>query len=60
METKEQTEHPFLKLTITHIGFKMKQRTYDLILDASLGGIYMQHLQYKGNFIYIYIMYLLK
>lgn len=47
METVDDVETPFLKLHIDRIGTEMKQRTFDMKIEAYLGAIYLQHLQYK-------------
>ncbi|KAK3690734.1 hypothetical protein RRG08_061173 [Elysia crispata] len=46
-ETKDNVELPFLRLSIHGIGVDLKARTFDLALEAFIGGIYLQHLQYK-------------
>ena len=48
-ETKDNVELPFLRLSIHGIGVDLKARTFDLALEAFIGGIYLQHLQYKGT-----------
>ncbi|XP_059141648.1 intermembrane lipid transfer protein VPS13A-like [Physella acuta] len=47
LETVEEKDIPFLKLTVNKIGVDMKARTFDLTVDGYLGGIYLQHMQYK-------------
>lgn len=48
-ETSNGVESPFLKLIVTRIGANMKARTFDLDVEAYLGGIFLQHLQYKSK-----------
>ncbi|GFS18417.1 vacuolar protein sorting-associated protein 13C [Elysia marginata] len=46
-KTKVDVELTFLRLSIHGVGVNLKARTFDLSLDAFVGGIYLQHLQYK-------------
>ena len=40
---------PMLKLVVDALGTEVKVRTFDLSVSAYLGGIYLQHMQFKGN-----------
>ncbi|BFZ25790.1 hypothetical protein BsWGS_28827 [Bradybaena similaris] len=46
-EAVDGGESPFLKLIVTRIGAHVKARSFDLSVNAYLGGIYLQQLQYK-------------
>lgn len=48
-EATDSGESPFLKLIVTRIGAHVKARSFDLSVNAYLGGIYLQQLQYKSN-----------
>lgn len=40
---------PILKFVVESLGTEVKVRTYDMTVEAYLGGIYLQHLKFKGN-----------
>lgn len=39
-----------IKVVIESLGTELKMCTYDMSITAYLGGIYLQHTQFKGNF----------
>ena len=39
-----------VKIVVDSIGTKLQMRTFDMEVSLYLGGIYVQHLEYKGNF----------
>ena len=41
---------PLLKLVIEKLGTSVKIRTFDMLADAYLGGIYLQYLRLKSKF----------
>ena len=41
---------PTLKLVIDSLGTEVKVRTFDLMVEVYLGGIYVQHLQFRGMY----------
>nr|KAG5695914.1 hypothetical protein BaRGS_017352 [Batillaria attramentaria] len=41
------TETPLLKVLVERIGVDVKMRTFDMLVNAYLGAIYVQHLKYK-------------
>ena len=46
---------PLLKLVVDAVGTEVKVRTFDLSVSAYLGGIYLQHMQFKGTLnLYLY------
>ncbi|CAL1529954.1 unnamed protein product, partial [Lymnaea stagnalis] len=47
MENVTDGEVPFLKLVVKEIGLSLKGRSFDMSADGFLGGIYLQHMQYK-------------
>ncbi|RUS83441.1 hypothetical protein EGW08_008813, partial [Elysia chlorotica] len=46
-ETKADVELPFLRLSIHRVGVDLRAHTFDLSVQAFMGGIFLQHLQYK-------------
>ena len=38
-----------LKIVIDSIGTQLQMRTFDMGVSLYLGGIYVQHLEYKGE-----------
>lgn len=42
-------EVPFLKLKLDSIGAQVKVRSFDVIVESYLGGLYLQHLMFKGG-----------
>lgn len=41
-------ETPFLKLKLDSIGTQVQLRSFDIVVNSYLGGIYLQHLKFKG------------
>ena len=42
-------EVPFLKLKLDSIGAQVKVRSFDVVVESYLGGLYLQHLMFKGK-----------
>lgn len=42
-------EITFVKLKFDAIGARVKVRSFDIIVESYLGGLYLQHLRYKGE-----------
>ena len=43
---------PILKIVVDTLGAQVKVRTFDLVVGAYLGGIYVQHLEFRGTSFY--------
>ena len=48
-QTVEEKQVPFLKLKLDSIGAQVKVRSFDIVVDSYLGGIYLQHQLFKGK-----------
>lgn len=48
VQTVMGKETPFLKLKLDSIGAQVKVRSFDVVVDSYLGGLYLQHLMFKG------------
>lgn len=44
----DDVDSPLLKLVVESLGTEVKVRSFDLCVCAYLGGIYLQHMQFKG------------
>lgn len=40
---------PLVKLKLESVGAQVKVRSFDIIVDSYLGGMYLQHLLFKGR-----------
>ncbi|XP_048251088.1 vacuolar protein sorting-associated protein 13A-like isoform X4 [Haliotis rufescens] len=43
------TEAPLLKLVIESVGTQVKMRTFDMVVEAYVGCLYLQHLKFKAS-----------
>lgn len=53
-EHTEDGEIPMIKLVLTKMGTNVTTRKFDMEAEAYLGGIYLQHLKFKGQLWKIY------
>ncbi|CAH1789713.1 unnamed protein product [Owenia fusiformis] len=44
---KVDQEVPTLKIVVESLGTSLKMRTFEMVAEAYLGGVYLQHLQFK-------------
>ncbi|XP_067654011.1 intermembrane lipid transfer protein VPS13A-like isoform X3 [Haliotis asinina] len=44
-----QTEVPLLKLAIESVGTQVKMRTFDMVVEAYVGCLYLQHLKFQAS-----------
>ena len=49
-------EVPFLKLKLDSIGAQVKVRSFDVVVESYLGGLYLQHLMFKGKWNLIFLL----
>ena len=47
----DKVDVPLLKLVVDKVGAAVKIRTFDMLADAYLGGIYLQYLRLKGMYL---------
>ena len=52
---RDGKEVPLVKVVIDCLGTNLQLRTFDLKVSAYLGGIYVQHMQFKGIYMSLYI-----
>jgi hypothetical protein len=48
-QSQEGREVPMMKIVVDSLGTNVQMRTFDLMVNAYLGSVYIQHLQFKGN-----------
>ncbi|KAH3866056.1 hypothetical protein DPMN_029107 [Dreissena polymorpha] len=48
-QRQKDVDLPLLRLMINDLGTMVKVRTFDLKVEASLGGIYLQYLKTEGE-----------
>ena len=48
-QVRQNKNVPMLKIVIDSIGTQLQMRTIDMGVSLYLGGIYVQHLEYKGE-----------
>lgn len=48
-QRQNQKDVPILKLVVDTLGTQVAARTFDLSAEAYVGGIYLQHMQFKGK-----------
>ena len=41
---------PVIKLVVDTLGAALTMRTFDMMAEAYLGGLYIQHMQFKGRY----------
>lgn len=51
LQTVMGKEVPFLKLKLDSIGANITVRSFDIVVDSYLGGLYLQHLLFKGKIV---------
>src|SRR6218665_818815 len=49
-QRKNGVDIPTIKVVIESLGTEVSVRTYDTSVTAFLGGIYLQHTHFKGNY----------
>lgn len=52
-EHTEDGDIPMIKLVLTTMGTNVTTRKFDMEAEAYLGGIYLQNLKFKGQFLEI-------
>jgi len=48
-EHRKGEDIPILKLVIDSLGTRVEVRTFDLMVNAYIGSVYLQHLEFKGQ-----------
>ena len=48
-QRKQNIDIPMVKMVVDSLGTQLQVRTFDMGVSLYLGGIYVQHLEYKGK-----------
>jgi hypothetical protein len=56
LQRENNIDVPVLKLVVDTVGTDMRMRTFDMGVEAYLGGIYFQHLKFKGRVLLLILL----
>ncbi len=48
-QRRESKDVPMVKVVVDSIGTQLQMRTFDMGVSLYVGGVYVQHLEYKGE-----------